>query len=343
MLLMIRDEYSYSLLIVEDNPGDALLIKEYMREYMQDPDLQLAKSFREAGAALGQPGSDYDLILLDLTLPDLRGEELIKEILALSGEVPVVVLTGYGDMTFSIRSLKLGVSDYFLKDEITAFSLYKSIIYNVERKNHINELTRSQKRYDDLFHLSPQPMCVYALETFNFLDANHAAINQFGYSMEEMLNMNLMDLWIEEERVELQQGIQQTVVLKPGYLNAVYRLRKKDGTIIIADVHSNRMDYDGVEARIVLATDITERIAHAKAIEMQNSKLREIAWTQSHVIRAPLARLMGLLELYKLSPEEDPEERDFCMQEIDNSAQELDRIIREISAKTEGINLKDSL
>ncbi len=340
---MLKDDFSYSLLIVEDNPGDALLIEEYLREYIEDPELQFANSFREARAALEHPGTDHDLILLDLTLPDLRGEELIKEILALAGQVPVVVLTGYGDMTFSVRSLKLGVSDYFLKDEITAFSLYKSIIYNVERKNHINELTRSQKRYDDLFHLSPQPMCVYALETFGILDANLSAVNQYGYSREELLTMSLNDLWFVEERLELQQEFQQTLKLKPGYLNAVYRIQKKDGTVITVEVHSNRMDYDGIEARIVLATDITERIAHARAMEMQNRKLREIAWTQSHVVRAPLARLMGLLELYKLSPEEDPEERDFCMQEIDNSAQELDRIIRDISAKTEGINLKEGI
>lgn len=341
MLPMYKDGVCYSLLIVEDNPGDALLIEEYLREYILDPDLQFATSFRQAKELLLQEGTEYDLILLDLTLPDLRGEELVKEILALSGQVPVVVLTGYGDMTFSVRSMKLGVSDYFLKDEITAFSLYKSIIYNIERKNHINELIRSQKRYDDLFHLSPQPMCVYALETLEFLDVNYAAVNQYGYSKEEILNMNLKDLWFEEERLELPKGLQQNLMMKPGYLSGVYRLQKKDGTVITAEVHSNRMDYDGVEARIVLATDITKRIAHARAVELQNRKLREIAWTQSHVVRAPLVRLMGLLEFYKLSPEDNPEERAFCLQEIDNSAQELDKVIREISEKTDGIDITE--
>lgn len=338
---MIKDGIRYSLLIVEDNPGDTLLIEEYLREYIHDPDLQFATSFRQARELLLRQGSEYDLILLDLTLPDLRGEELIKEILTLSGQAPVVVLTGYGDMTFSVRSMKLGVSDYFLKDEITAFSLYKSIIYNIERKNHINELMRSQKRYDDLFHLSPQPMCVYALESLDFLDANYAAVNQYGYSKEEILNMNLKDLWFEEERMELQKGLQQSLMTKPGYLNGVYRLQKKDGTVITAEVHSNRMDYDGVEARIVLATDITNRIAYRKAIELQNRKLREIAWTQSHVVRAPLVRMMGLLELYKLSPEDNLEERAFCLQEIDNSAQELDRVIREISEKTDAMDITE--
>jgi signal transduction histidine kinase len=101
------------------------------------------------------------------------------------------------------------------------------------------------------------------------------------------------------------------------------------------------MDYGGIEARIILATDITRRIEHANAIEAQNARLREIAWTQSHVVRAPLARLMGLVELYKLSLEDDAAEREFCLQEIDNSARELDRIIRDISEKTEGINLQE--
>jgi PAS domain S-box-containing protein len=338
---MLKDDNSYSLLIVEDNPGDALLIEEFLREYIREPRLHLAASFRETRALLVRPDAEFDLILLDLTLPDLHGEELIKEVLVLSGDVPVVILTGYGDMTFSVRSLKLGVSDYFLKDDLTAFSLYKSIIYNIERKKSIKELTGSKKRYNDLFHLSPQPMCVYALDTLQFLDANQAAVTQYGYTKREFLNIKLNDLWYKEEQTQLQEELKQTLLLRPGYLTGVYRLQKKDGTVITVEVHSNRMDYDGMEARIILATDITRRIEHANAIEAQNARLREIAWTQSHVVRAPLARLMGLVELYKLSPEDDAAEREFCLQEIDNSARELDRIIRDISEKTESINLEE--
>jgi PAS domain S-box-containing protein len=184
-------------------------------------------------------------------------------------------------------------------------------------------------------------MCVYALDTLQFLDANQAAVTQYGYTKREFLNIKLNDLWYKEEQTQLQEELKQTLLLRPGYLTGVYRLQKKDGTVITVEVHSNRMDYDGMEARIILATDITRRIEHANAIEAQNARLREIAWTQSHVVRAPLARLMGLVELFKLSPEDDAAEREFCLQEIDNSARELDRIIRDISEKTEGINLQE--
>lgn len=335
---MQKDNTTYSLLIIEDNPGDALLIREYLSEYIQLPESEVATSFREARECLQSGKKEFDLIFLDLTLQDLRGEALVTAILELSGDTPVIVLTGFGDMAFSVRSLELGVSDYMLKDDLTAFSLYKSIIYNIERKRSIRDLERSKKRYDDLFHLSPQPMCVYALSSLKFLDVNLAAIQQYGYEAPEFNSMRLTDLWTEEERPRLMKELESYQRDKPGYRTGTYKLKRKDGSVIMVEVHSNKMDYSGVDARILLANDLTERIRHTRAIEEQNTKLREIAWTQSHVVRAPLARLMGLVALSKVTPEEDFEERAFCLDEIENAARELDVIIRDIAAQAERLD-----
>ena len=71
-----------------------------------------------------------------------------------------------------------------------------------------------------------------------------------------------------------------------------------------------------------------------EAIEEQNKKLKEIAWLQSHVLRAPLARMMGLIELIKIDTKEIPEELHFYLDEILNSSHEFDNIIKEISKKS---------
>lgn len=75
-------------------------------------------------------------------------------------------------------------------------------------------------------------------------------------------------------------------------------------------------------------------------LEEQNGRLREIAWIQSHVVRAPLARLMGLIELLKMEANSDQQRR-WVLQSIAKSAQELDSIIGEIIEKSQQVENND--
>jgi light-regulated signal transduction histidine kinase (bacteriophytochrome) len=81
--------------------------------------------------------------------------------------------------------------------------------------------------------------------------------------------------------------------------------------------------------------DITEGMQHIKAIEKQNKKLREIAWIQSHVVRAPLSRIMGLIDLLMNYPDEEQSRE--LMGYILISARELDEVIHSIVSRTEDI------
>jgi len=139
-------EKTYHILIVEDNPGDFLLISDCLREQMMSVDISGATSFGELKELITDDASFYDVILLDITLPDLIGEPLIRETLQLFPYTPVIILTGYTDFEFSVRSLTMGVSDYLLKEEITPFVLYKSILYSSERKKITLDLECSEKR-----------------------------------------------------------------------------------------------------------------------------------------------------------------------------------------------------
>ncbi|MGV3527020.1 MAG: response regulator [Candidatus Sericytochromatia bacterium] len=135
----MKDRDSYCLLVIEDNDGDFFLIEDYLSEYMATPQLMRAGTFAQAQRLLINPDFQPDLVLLDLTLPDMRGQQLIAEVLRLSTS-PVVVLTGYGDIAFGLRSLELGAADHLNKDDLSALVLYKSIIYSIERLKYIQAL-----------------------------------------------------------------------------------------------------------------------------------------------------------------------------------------------------------
>ena len=337
-MLHKKDSRNYDILIIEDNPGDLLLIEDYVLEYIYMPKLVHATSLGEAKKLMtGESAQHFDLVMLDLTLPDSDGTELISDIVGVCPDCPIIVLTGYTDFEFSVKSLSLGVSDYLLKDELTASSLYKSIIYNIERKRTHTELEESQKRYSNLFHLSPDPTWVYDVENEKFLDVNEAAILQYGYTHDEFMSMKIHHLEPEDDLLE-------AAPLMAGWHNIdktqgkeIYRHKKKGGEVIFVEKQTSEILFQGKTAQIMVAHDITERINYINAIEKQNQRFSEISWIQSHVVRAPIARLMGLIDLIK-HPASNEQLKLELLGYVLDSAYELDEIVREITHKAEEID-----
>ncbi|PTX42642.1 PAS domain S-box-containing protein [Christiangramia gaetbulicola] len=119
-------------------------------------------------------------------------------------------------------------------------------------------------------------------------------------------------------------------------LTIEYRFQCADGSYkYILDRSYLMVDEKGNPIRIIGSMqDITERKQHLIAIENHNKRLKEIAWTQSHTVRAPLAKLMGLVDLL-LNYKNDLENIDEILEIILTSANELDSIIRKIATQTE--------
>lgn len=333
---MEKDKKKYKILVVEDNPGDYLLVEDYLDDHILSPHLVNAKSFQETKDILTGKKDQFDIILLDLTLPDMSGEGLITKIKSIVDGIPIIVLTGYSDVSFAIRSLSLGVSDYLLKDSINSIALYKSVVYNIERFKFIKSIQDSEKKYSDLFHLSPLPMFVYDLETLRFLDINKAATQQYGYSKEEFLSMTLEEIRPKEDIPKLKEALELSKGKDSFYYEGLFRHLKKNGELIYVDIRSNIITRDGRRAEIALANDVTERVLHMETIEMQNEKLKEIAWIQSHVVRAPLSRMMALIkEIENESLSKD--EKQLYLSYVLESANELDQIVKDVVSKSQQI------
>lgn len=331
-------ESRYNVLVVEDNPGDYVLIEDYLDETNIVQKLYSAENFNSAKQLLSESDNRIDIILLDLSLPDMAGEPLLREIYRLSENKPIIILTGYPDADFAVKSLALGASDYLLKDVLNSTVLHKSILYNIERNKTLVNLRDSEQRYSDLFHLSPLPMWVFELESLRFLDVNDAAIAHYGYSYDEFLGMDITQIRPKDEIPLLNSTLALVKEKQINLFHGEVTHLKKNGEQIKVEVRSNTFEYKGKPAQIILVNDVTERNKHIKAIEKQNELLQEIAWTQSHVVRAPLSRLLGLVNF--LSDDEVPEDRkkEFYRY-IQNSANELDEIIKGVVRKSQEIDI----
>lgn len=214
----------------------------------------------------------------------------------------------------------------------TGLSVYFKDI--TERKLSEMRLIESEKRYSDLFHLSPIPMWVYDVETTMFLDVNESAIRHYGYTMNEFLSMTIKDIRPEEDALMVEQIVIDKKNVKKTHHQQIFRHRVKNGRLICVEIQSTAVIYNGKQAKIVLAHDITEQLRYIRAIEEQNDKLKEIAWIQSHMVRAPLAKIIGLIPLI-IDEMETIDEKEKMLNYLLASANELDQVIAHITDKTD--------
>jgi signal transduction histidine kinase len=122
-----------TLLIIEDNPGDARLLREMLRENGgYQAELMLAGTMAEAEKCLAE--HLIDIILLDLGLPDAEGLAAIRRARAAAPGIPLVVLTGMDDEELAAQSLQEGAQDYLIKGQIETRGLLRALRYATERK-----------------------------------------------------------------------------------------------------------------------------------------------------------------------------------------------------------------
>jgi DNA-binding NarL/FixJ family response regulator len=153
-----------SLLIVEDNAGDVLLIREYLAEKQNiSYDIKEAGSL-ETGLNL-MSHHDFDLILLDLSLPDSTGLETVRQVVTRFPEIAVIILTGLQDEETALQAVRYGAQDYLEKQALSPVILHKAIAYAIERKKVMQEkedllqdLTKALERIENLEGILP--ICV---------------------------------------------------------------------------------------------------------------------------------------------------------------------------------------
>ena len=129
-----------NILLVEDNEGDERLIRELLGEqHLIRFNVDLASSLKESESKI--PENKFDIILLDLGLPDSSGlETLIKLITLFPGLATIIILTGLNDTETSLKAVNNGAQDYIIKGQVDSEILLKSIIYSFERSRLNNEL-----------------------------------------------------------------------------------------------------------------------------------------------------------------------------------------------------------
>ncbi|MDZ8261325.1 hybrid sensor histidine kinase/response regulator [Nostoc sp. ChiQUE01b] len=155
------EKLTIHILLVEDSTSDTHLLrriflnsdqKQWQMLHVERLSEAIEASRKNSASTLNNSQIEsrkqrrFDLVLLDLSLPDSIGLETLKEFKAAVPDIPVVVLTGVDDEDLALQALAEGAQDYLVKDKMTIQRLVRAIRYAIERSEIINQLRESEER-----------------------------------------------------------------------------------------------------------------------------------------------------------------------------------------------------
>jgi diguanylate cyclase (GGDEF)-like protein/PAS domain S-box-containing protein len=266
------------VLLIEDNPGDTRLVKEMLIDAGTNRfSLTHVGLIREGLSALLKD-QGFHLVLLDLSLPDGRGLDAIRQVYVVAPHLPVVILTGLDDETVAIRAVQEGAEDYLVKGQMDSNLLARAIRYAIERKRAQERLRESEEKYRTILeNIEDGYYEVDLAGNLTFLNDSMCRI--WGYPKEELMGMNDRHYTDQENAKRLFQAFNKVYKTGEPRRECDWGIIRKDGTkrYLEASV-SLRKDASGKPVGFRgIVRDITERKRADEALRESEERFRQLA------------------------------------------------------------------
>lgn len=141
-------ERPIDVLVVEDNPGDSRLIEINLAEVVE-VNFRVVTQADLAGAMQALAERSFDVVLLDLFLPDSQGLNTLERFLSVANETPVVVLSGLDDFSAAVQAVQRGAQDYLVKGKGDGELLRRAILHAIERQKTRRQLLLSEAAFNN--------------------------------------------------------------------------------------------------------------------------------------------------------------------------------------------------
>ncbi|MFA7430080.1 MAG: diguanylate cyclase [Rhodospirillaceae bacterium] len=243
-----------NILLVEDNIGDARLIEVLLAEEAGQ-DLFLTHVTRLADAVGRLHAARYDVVLLDLSLPDSHGLETVVSLRRQAGNVPVVVLSGMDNEQVALSALQSGAEDYLVKGRADGNLIKRSILYALERHRIRQRVLLAEAAF------SATDTGIVVLDTeFRIIRVNPAFTRLTGFAIEDMLNQPPFMLGSGEHEPNYHELILSKLALESAWEGEVWN-RRKGGDVFPVWLRLNAVRDEGntLSGYVAVLSDITHR------------------------------------------------------------------------------------
>ena len=244
------------ILLIEDNPGDARLIKEALSE-IHSTSVEMVHATRLQDGLAKAAEQKFDVVLLDLSLPDASGLDTIRRAHKAVSGVPIIVLTGLNDEAFSLTVVHEGAQDFLVKGQFDGGLLMRAIRYAIERKQAQEALNASEGFAVNIIE-SSLDMIIAVDGEGKIVEFNKAAQKTFGYTPEEVMGQPIRMLYAN---VEEGKRVREKTLAEGKCVEQITNVRKNGerfSTSLSASVLRNeRGEFQGI---VGTSRDITEQL-----------------------------------------------------------------------------------
>ncbi len=248
-----------SLLLVEDNPGDALLLKTVLAEARTPPfDVTGVEYLQDAIRSLQE--GQFDVVVLDLSLPDCQGLDSFLLVQSASPTVPILVLTGTDDEQLALEAVRSGAQDYVTKEMLDARLLVRAIRYSIERKRFEETQRKSDELLERMF-ANTHVMLAYLDTGFRFIRVNRAYAEANGYTTGFLVGKSYHDLFGDPEVIDVFGEVLETGKTHVAYEKSFEMAGIRDGDVTYWDWSVQPVkEADGSTGGLILSIlEVTER------------------------------------------------------------------------------------
>ncbi len=182
---MITKAKPYRLLVIEDNPGDFVLLRNYLRHTgLVIEQVEHVENMNDVAGVIRN--NDFDIAFLDLTLPDSTGVDSVVALNIFLPQTPIIVLSGLSTVEIATEAIALGAQDYLIKGDFNERLLSKSIQYSIERKKTIRHLQESNERFEFVNKATQDTIWEWDYKAGNGI-WGEGLMKTYGYSSNDLL------------------------------------------------------------------------------------------------------------------------------------------------------------
>lgn len=255
------------ILLIEDHPDEAHLIQVLLRKQNDPPfQLQWAENLSAGLARIRQ--ESFDIILLDLCLPDAKDLEALFAVRSEVRETPIVILSASDDEKLALKAVNEGAQDYLVKSEVTGKVLLRVLHYAISRKRVEDSLSQSQECLDRV--IAGAPIVLFAVDRNGiFTMSEGKGLNALGLKAGEVVGKSVFELYGHYPHVV--QHIRRALAGE-----AFTALADLSG-VMFETWYSPIMSTDGkVTGAMGVATDITDRVRTEAEYQKMQERFSEI-------------------------------------------------------------------
>jgi len=267
--------------LIEDNPADA----RYLREEIADAGglgIKLTHVSRLTDALERPDLQEFEVVLLDLSLPDAQGLETLERLQANAPGLPIVVLTGMDDEDLAVRAVREGAQDYLVKGQTDGGLLIRALRYARERKHAVEALQRREEHFRSLIENALDLISIVSEDgIIRYASPSHE--RTLGYSSEELVGRDFKDFVHPEDVDEVVRAFQNNTSAS----SIESRVRHKNGQWrVLESFGRNLAHVGGVQGIVINSRDVTERKSAEEALREANNTLRAVIRTSPLAIYA---------------------------------------------------------